>query len=519
MNNIQMTSKPPYSDANLSIPSPSFKSNPWSIFFSNQKSKNQKLLSKMLLEFKNHCEWVHLKLIQEDTYILSVQNEKPEPIKISQDHGVMVEVFEKGHFGYCGTSDVTELGLLQAFNKAKKLAQQALQYKIFSFDLDQVRPANKGYYQSLTFQKFDSLDFEQLMSLLIKCSKNLKVGPNIVSNYAGARLTESHQFMISSHGMEIQQDFYLVGRVLMATAQNENDTQTRTDGGYLTKCIQSGLEWIDEAEWLKTSTQIGKDALDLLRAPNCPNEKMDLLVSPDQMYIQIHESIGHPLELDRILGDERNYAGWSFVKPNDFGHLKYGSDILNVTFDPTMVGQYASYNFDECGNPAKKEFLIKDGLLVRGLGSLESQMRLKVPGVANFRSQSWNRAPIDRMANINVEPGDKTFKDLVSMVENGILVSSNRSWSIDDYRRKFQFGCEMGYLIKDGELKNLVKNPNYHGISVNFWNQLKALGNAETVEMYGTPYCGKGEANQIIRVGHASPYALFSNIEIFGGIK
>jgi predicted Zn-dependent protease len=223
------------------------------------------------------------------------------------------------------------------------------------------------------------------------------------------------------------------------------------------------------------------------------------------------------LEVDRILGDERNYAGWSFVKLDDFGKLQYGSKLMNATYDPTYTGQFASLGFDDGGLKAEKEYLIKEGLLVRGLGGKESQIRSGVPGVANFRASSWNRAPVDRMGNINLEPGDSTFDEIISSVKKGVYMESNRSWSIDDYRNKFQFGCEYGKLIENGKLTKTVRNPNYRAISNPFWRSLTMIGNKDTFEMYGTPYCGKGEPSQVIRVGHASPVCLFKDVAIFGG--
>lgn len=231
--------------------------------------------------------------------------------------------------------------------------------------------------------------------------------------------------------------------------------------------------------------------------------------------LQIHESIGHPLELDRILGDERNYAGWSFVQPSDFGNLRYGSSLMNVTFDPTKQNSLASYAFDDGGNPARREILIEQGVLKRGLGSVESQERSGLPGVANFRSSSWNRAPIDRMANVNLEPGTSTLEEMIASIEDGILMSTNRSWSIDDRRNKFQFGCEHGRLIKKGKLASLVRNPNYRGVTVDFWNRLSSVG--QIAATYGTPFCGKGEPSQVIRVGHSSPPCLFRGVDVFGG--
>ncbi|NCQ42612.1 MAG: TldD/PmbA family protein, partial [Cyanobacteria bacterium] len=217
-----------------------------------------------------------------------------------------------------------------------------------------------------------------------------------------------------------------------------------------------------------------------------------------------------------ILGDERNYAGSSFVKLSDFGNLAYGSSMMNITFDPTVQGELASYGFDDAGLKAEKEYLIKDGILLRGLGSLESQARANVLGVANFRSSSWNRAPIDRMANLNLESGNSSFNDIISSIEHGVYMKSNRSWSIDDYRNKFQFGCEYAVLIENGQLTKTLRNPNYRGVTKHFWHNLIHVGDNSTREFYGTPYCGKGEPNQSIRVGHASPICAFKNIQVFG---
>jgi predicted Zn-dependent protease len=242
---------------------------------------------------------------------------------------------------------------------------------------------------------------------------------------------------------------------------------------------------------------------------------------PDQMMLQIHESIGHPLELDRILGDERNYAGTSFVTLDMFGTYQYGSPLLNVVYDPTREFEFANFAFDDDGAPAQREYLIKDGILVRPLGGVVSQQRARrtrsaIDGVATTRAHGWNRPPIDRMSNLNVEPGTTSFADMVASIDDGVLMQTNTSWSIDDSRNKFQFGCEWGQRIRGGKLAEVVRNPNYRGISATFWRSLAMVGDPATVEVLGTPYCGKGEPNQIIRVGHASPACMFRGVDVFG---
>ncbi|MDW9405055.1 TldD/PmbA family protein, partial [Pseudomonas soli] len=303
---------------------------------------------------------------------------------------------------------------------------------------------------------------------------------------------------------------------LGGTAGDGQDSQSRSLGRE-NFGQQGGFEVVERCGLVGAARRVADEALQLLLAPNTPAGQRDLLLMPDQMMLQIHESIGHPLELDRILGDERNYAGTSFVKASDFGHLQYGSKLLNVTFDPTLHEELASYSFDDDGTPASKQFLIRDGLLVRPLGGALSQLRSGLDGVANSRACGWNRAPIDRMANLNIEPGEQTLAQLIAGIEHGILMRTNRSWSIDDARNKFQFGCEWGQLIENGELKGVVKNPNYRGISADFWRNLSAVGGRSTFQVLGTPNCGKGEPNQVVRVGHASPACVFRQVDVFGG--
>lgn len=280
---------------------------------------------------------------------------------------------------------------------------------------------------------------------------------------------------------------------------------------------QWGAEALDVAAMADDIARVAEQALELLDADECPTGQFDTLLMPDQLYLQVHESIGHPLELDRILGDERNYAGWSFISPEDFGSLQYGSPLLNVSFDPGLAGEMATYRFDDTGVAAEKHFLIRNGLLVRGIGGIESQQRSALPGVSSSRACSWNRPPIDRMGNINIEPGDSSYEDMLAAMERGIIMHTNRSWSIDDYRNKFQFGCEYAQQVENGRITKTLKNPNYRGITTPFWNKLAMVGDLASRGIWGSPFCGKGEPNQAIRVGHAVPACLFRNLDVFGG--
>ena len=447
-----------------------------------------------------------------------IRDGKPQSNGRTQTKGVMVEVLAKGQFGYCATNHLTPENIQIAAEIAYKQAITAAAWGVHSFTVEQ-RPKAVGQYHSPYLKPLDLLSPKDINDLLLKANETLKVSDKIVSTVAMARILETEIQFVSSSGSDAYQKFCLITTDYTATAQQENIIQKRTDNGMTARSYQGGMEILDEAETLDRARKIGEQAVELLSAPDCPTTTTTLVLAPDQMMLQIHESIGHPLELDRILGDERNYAGSSFVKLEDFGQLVYGSPLMNVTFDPSVSGEFASYRFDDGGNVANREYLIKEGILLRGLGSLESQIRARVPGVANFRASSWNRAPIDRMANINLEPGTTSFDEMISNIESGVYMESNRSWSIDDYRNKFQFGCEYAKLIENGKLTKTLKNPNYRGITNQFWRSLSQVGDRATVAMYGTPSCGKGEPNQAIRVGHASPVCAFDNIEVFGGVS
>lgn len=251
------------------------------------------------------------------------------------------------------------------------------------------------------------------ITLLQDANKALKIDVRIVdwSAWLGHRRVDT--LLVSSTGAFIEQGFHYISPGLMAVANEGTLTQYRRGGGAQSS-RQGGLEQLPLLGFPDAAPRLAEEALALLSAPECPQGKMDLLLAPSQMVLQIHESIGHPLELDRILGDERNYAGTSFVTPEMFGEYRYGSPLLNVTFDPNRPEQLASYAFDDEGTPAEREYLIKDGVLLRPLGGVLSQTRAGLPGVANARQADWFRPPIDRMANLNVEPGETPLAEMIA---------------------------------------------------------------------------------------------------------
>ncbi|OHX10424.1 TldD/PmbA family protein [Chromobacterium sphagni] len=468
-------------------------------------------------------DFCSLRYVEADSERLQVRQGRQLPLSLSRDRGAMITVMDQGGYGYAATADLSESGLRAAIERARDWARATAACGVFDYRKMEM-PSPKGSYLGPGCEGGMKWQRAAMLDLLLSESAAAKGDDaRIVDWSAGLVRQDIRQLYLTSHGGEVEQRFRTLTPSLAVTAFADGLVQTRSLGGqYGGLGRQGGEELIAEAGLHGAGRRIADEALQLLHAPNCPCGKMDLLLMPEQMMLQIHESIGHPLELDRILGDERNYAGTSFVTLDMFGHYQYGSSLLNVTFDPLRRNELASYGWDDDGKAADKVWLIRSGRLERPLGGDISSARaglrgFALDGVANSRACNWNRPAIDRMANLNVEPGDRSLEQLIAGVERGVLMQTNVSWSIDDSRNKFQFGCEWGRLIEDGELKGVVRNPNYRGISANFWRSLKAVGDESTLSVLGTPYCGKGEPNQVVRVGHASPACVFGEVDVFGG--
>ena len=474
-------------------------------------------LSKAIASVNIPADWIGIRAVKETTSTRHVRDGLPQANGKSSTIGAMLEVLVNGCLGYAATNSLDLSALQSAAEQAYKQALVASEWRIYPFNAATERPKVVGEYTSPFLEPFDGMSPGEINELLVKICHTLKVGDKIVQTIASASTKDRETWFVSSNGSQVYQKFLFLSTHYGAIAQDGAIVQQRTNNGWAAHCYQGGLELLKDGDLWHRVRRIGEQAVELLTADECPTTRTNLVLAPDQMMLQIHESVGHPLEIDRILGDERNYAGGSFVNKSDFGNLVYGSPLMNITFDPTVSGEFASYGFDDTGAVATREYLIKEGVLERGLGSLESQARAGVAGVACARASSWNRPAIDRMANLNLEPGNATFDEIISGIEDGIFMESNRSWSIDDRRYKFQFGCEYAKLISQGKLTKTLRNPNYRATTPEFWQSLTQVGDASNWQMYGTPYCGKGEPNQAIWVGHGSPVCVFANVEVFGG--
>jgi len=456
-----------------------------------------------------------LRLVHDETETLQVRDDVVQPPSLVQSRGVHISFIDRGAMAYAATSALNRDGLRSACEQALDWLAFSRRHALIAAD-SMPRPGRSGSYSTAVQTPWETWSLKDKLERLQDINRQLNIDDTIVDRQAHLSYRRSDVTLLTSDGVSIEQQFRYIMPGYAAVANRGAQTQLRSGGGW-GSARQGGLEQLAGFDFPDSARQTAEQAIALVDAPECPNTTADVLLMPSQMMLQIHESIGHPLELDRILGDERNYAGTSFVSLDMFGSYRYGSDLLNVTFDPGVAQEMASYAFDDEGTPATRSYLIRDGILERPLGGAVSQTRAGTAGVANARACDWNRPAIDRMANLNLEPGSSSLDELIASIEYGVLMDSNRSWSIDDSRNKFQFGCELGRLIENGELKGLLRNPNYRGISATFWRNLAAVGDAGSFEVWGTPYCGKGEPNQMVQVGHASPACVFRDVEIFGG--
>ena len=367
-------------------------------------------LKQRFAALQSSAPFFSLRYVKQTSQHLSVRKNVAEPPQLSIDEGAMLTVRVNGVEAYAATNDISQRGLQTALEQAEIQARQLAPHSLLDLRDHAVATARADYLSPNLQNAFPSLS--DCYALLNAESASVPRDERLVNWQVSLGLENVEQIYLNNAGAEIRQAQRFVFPGLTVTAYDGQDSQTRSLGRE-NFGQQGGAEVIASCGIIGAAVNVADQALQLVMAPNTPTGPRDLLLTPDQMTLQIHESIGHPLELDRILGDERNYAGTSFVKASDFGSLQYGSSLLNVTFDPEIPEQLASYGHDDDGTPASKQFLIKDGVLVRPLGGALSQYRSGMEGVANSRASSWNRAPIDRMANLNIEPGDQSMAQLI----------------------------------------------------------------------------------------------------------
>ena len=352
------------------------------------------------------------------------------------------------------------------------------------------------------------------VTLLLDAERALHVAPTIAVGRAWIDLWHTEKEFASTIGSRIRQTIVQSGSAIAALAVGEGDAQIRMWPGDRGLHFSGGWEAIEMARLRENAARIGEEAHQLLTAPQCPSGTMDVILGGSQVSLQIHESCGHAAELDRIMGWEANFSGTSFLDPDERGKLRYGSKLVTIEIDNNLPRGFATVGYDDEGTKSVRSDVIREGMLVGFESSRDTALAIGTESTSCMRAESWAHVPIIRMCNLNLLPGDVPFEHLFDDVRSGVYMEANRSWSIDDRRLNFQFGCQIGWEIINGKRGRIVKNPTYGGVTPVFWNACDAIGDAASWFPWGTPNCGKGEPIQVGRTTQAAAPARFRNVAV-----
>lgn len=459
-------------------------------------------------------DYADIRIVHRKTEEIGVKNGKVEAFSHDEDSGFGIRVLYRGAWGFACSSKMTKVEMEKALTKSLKIAKASSKAKggeIFYPSL----PARVDRYRTPISKDPFQVPLEEKLSLLLFSDGILRRNPGVKISEAFMGSYRTEKIFASTEGSYIEQEIIECGAGISATAIEGGEVQVRSypnsfRGNFATR----GFEWVESLTLQNHAERIAEESIRLLSARPCPSKVTTLILDGSQLALQIHESIGHPIELDRVLGTEASYAGTSFISPEMVGSFRYGSEIVNVVADATYPGGLGTFGYDDEGVPAHRVPIISQGILVNLLTSKETAPVLGKESNGTMRADGWNRIPLIRMTNINLEPGDWTLEDLIADTEEGVFLSTNRSWSIDDKRINFQFGTEIGWEIKNGKIGEMIKNPTYTGITPQFWGSCDAIANRDHWQMWGTPNCGKGEPGQVAHVGHGASPARFRNVQV-----
>ena len=459
-------------------------------------------------------QYADVRVVRRQNEEVEVKNGKVEALTHDEDFGFGIRVLFQGTCGFACSSKVTQKEMEAVFGKALKIAKASSKAKGKEIIFPSTPAVVDRYRTPISVDPL-VVPPETKINLLLKADEILRRNKRvkISETFMGSYKTE--KTFASTEGSYIEQEIIECGAGIAATAIDGDEVQVRSyPNSFRGNFATQGYEWVERLALADRAERVAEEASQLLKAKPCPSKTTTLILDSSQLALQVHESIGHPIELDRILGTEASYAGTSFIKPEMVGHFKYGSELVNIVADATYPGGLGTFGYDDEGIRAQRVSIISGGILVNLLTSRETAHHVGGESNGTMRGDGWNRIPLIRMTNINLEPGGWTLDRMIADTEEGLFLTTNRSWSIDDKRINFQFGTEIGWEIRNGKLGEIVKNPTYTGITPKFWNSCDAIGNRDHWQMWGTPNCGKGEPGQVAHVGHGAAPARFRNVQV-----
>ncbi len=461
------------------------------------------------------ASYVDSRVVQREREFISVKNEEVEVANSQDDMGVGVRVLVDGAWGFASTNRLDGRSLEKCARRAVEVARGGATVRKYPVQLAPEPEYQDEWIRSVEIDPF-AVDMAKKLELLTECSKEmLREGVGVAR--ASLVFERDTQVFANSSGSLIRQVFTESGGSLYALAVNGEQTQVRTYPCTIWHDIQGeGWETIEARDLLGNAPRVASEAVQLLSARPCPEMTTDVIIAPNELALQIHESVGHAVEADRILGHEADFAGTSFIDPDMLGELRYGSEVVNLFADPTLPGSRISYKYDDEGVKAGRVDLVRDGVLVGLTTSRESAHELGLDRSGGcMRANNFDHIPLVRMPNVSLEPGDVSYEDLIASTKKGILLDQNRSWSIDDRRLNFQFGSEAGWLIEDGQITEMVRDPIYADITPQFWSKCDAIADEDDWRIVGYA-CGKGAPSQDGRVAHGCSHARFTGLKVGG---
>ncbi|MGQ0608921.1 MAG: TldD/PmbA family protein [Chloroflexota bacterium] len=445
---------------------------------------------------------------------MNARNGEIEGLTQEGSVGLGVRALIGSGWGFFSTSDLTLQAAQAAGAQASAIAGASASVPGRDLELTPVEVCQDHWENPVTEDPL-SVPLSEKGDMLVGATRTM-VDHGADVALAGYDIWDTTKWLVSSEGHRIDQRIRECGARMDATANGESETQRRSYPGIRGQYGTRGWELVRELELEGNAARIAEEARELLTAPECPShDATDLIIGSEQMALQIHESVGHAVELDRILGWEAAFAGTSWLDLSQIDELRFGSDLMNVTADATLPGALGSFGYDDEGTPAHPVDIVKDGIWVGVLSGRDSAALAGLPRSGGaVRGDGYNRLPMVRMTNVGLTPGTSSLEEMIAATDDGILVDTNRSWSIDDKRLNFQFGCEIGWEVKNGRLGRMLKNPTYTGIGPRFWGSLDMLGNASEWTFWGTPNCGKGQPGQIGHTGHPSVPCRFRGVRV-----
>lgn len=462
------------------------------------------------------ASYADIRIIYTKFEYVSAKNEGLSDVSKTEDEGFGVRVIADGAWGFAASNMVTKSEIERVSAQAVEIAKASALLKKSNVGLAS-EPSHVDVWRTPYVKDPFAVPLETKIDLLLKINAELMKVKDIKVARSQMRFIRELQFFANTDGSFIEQELLRTALGYTATAVGEGDMQVRSyPDSHGWHSMSKGYELVDELPLLENAQRTAEEASALLKAPKCPEMKTNLIISGSQLSLQIHESVGHPTELDRVLGTEANYAGTSFVTTEKLGKLQYGSPIVNIVANSSEPYGLATIGYDDEGVSAQKWHLIENGVFV---GYLTSRETAPVVGENRsrgaMRADGWQNIPLIRMTNISLMPGEWALDDLIADTKDGIFVDTNRSWSIDQKRLNFQFGTEIAWEIKNGKKTQILKNPVYQGITPEFWNSCDAICNSDHFVLWGVTNCGKGQPGQTAEMSHGAAPARFRNVQVF----